>query len=79
MMPASSNGLNGCNNRNNLNGRMGTIATTTTSPKHPRTADRNPAVGRYLSALPAEPSSWQASTTRAAIEVSASRPHERGS
>lgn len=33
----------------------------------------------YLRALPADPSSLQASTTRAAIEVSASRPHERGS
>ncbi len=34
---------------------------------------------RYLSARPADPSCSHASTTRAAIESSASRPHERGS
>lgn len=33
----------------------------------------------YFSARPAEPSSRHASTTRAAIADSASRPHERGS
>ena len=33
----------------------------------------------YFSARPTEPSSRHASTTRAAIADSASRPHERGS
>ena len=40
---------------------------------------QTPRRGDYLSARPAEPSCLQASTTRAAIEDSASRPHERGS
>ena len=53
-----------------------TARTTTASGGTART--RRPCE-HYLSARPAEPSSSQASTTRAAMESSASRPHERGS
>ena len=37
------------------------------------------AASHYFNALPALPSCLQASTTRAAMALSASRPHERGS
>lgn len=59
----------------------GYLSALADSPESDKQRGRQPNVtaGDYLSARPAEPSCLQASTTRAAIEDSASRPHERGS